>query len=82
MTIRRPTGKPSIDIDGPQGNAYVLMGYASRFGKQLGWDEEEVDAVLEDMRSGNYRHLVEVFDRHFGDLVDLISSTFDDEGSE
>lgn len=84
MAIRRPDfdRKSEINLDGPEGNAYCLLGYASRFGEQLGWDREEIDAVLEDMRSGNYRYLVETFDRHFGNLVDLISSNYSNEGAE
>ena len=57
-----------IDLTGPDGNAYVLMGYASNLAKQLKKDEK---AIKEDMRSGDYEHLVEVFDREFGDYVTL-----------
>ena len=57
-----------IDLTGPQGNAFVLMGYASNLAKQLKKDE---DAIKEDMKSGDYEHLIEVFDREFGDYVTL-----------
>ena len=57
-----------IDLTGPDGNAFVLMGYASNLAKQLKKDE---DAIREDMQSGDYEHLVEVFDREFGDYVTL-----------
>lgn len=57
-----------IDLTGPDGNAFVLMGYASNLAKQLKKDEK---AIKEDMRSGDYEHLVEVFDREFGDYVTL-----------
>ena len=57
-----------IDLTGPQGNAFVLIGYASNLAKQLKKDE---NAIKEDMRSGDYEHLVEVFDREFGDYVTL-----------
>ena len=57
-----------IDLTGPDGNAYVLMGYASNLAKQLKKDEK---AIKEDMQSGDYEHLVEVFDREFGDYVTL-----------
>ena len=57
-----------IDLTGPDGNAYVLIGYASNLAKQLKKDEK---AIKEDMRSGDYEHLVEVFDREFGDYVTL-----------
>ena len=57
-----------IDLTGPQGNAFVLIGYASNLAKQLKKDE---NAIKEDMQSGDYEHLVEVFDREFGDYVTL-----------
>tara|TARA_R100001129_G_C5291961_1_gene239916 strand:+ start:385 stop:606 length:222 start_codon:yes stop_codon:yes gene_type:complete len=57
-----------IDLTGPDGNAYVLIGYASNLAKQLKKDE---NAIKEDMQSGDYEHLVEVFDREFGDYVTL-----------
>ena len=57
-----------IDLTGPDGNAFVLMGYASNLAKQLKKDEK---AIKEDMRCGDYEHLVEVFDREFGDYVTL-----------
>ena len=57
-----------IDLTGPDGNAFVLMGYASNLAKQLKKDE---NAIKEDMQSGDYEHLIEVFDREFGDYVTL-----------
>lgn len=57
-----------IDLTGPEGNAFCLMGYAKRFSKQLGLDSE---AIINDMMSGDYEHLLEVFDGHFGDFIVL-----------
>ena len=30
-----------IDLTGPDGNAFVLLGMANDFGKQLGWDPKK-----------------------------------------
>ena len=60
-----------IDLDGPDGNAFVLLGTAKRFAKQLCYDDIEIDSMLADMRSSNYEHLLKVFDKHFGDFVIL-----------
>jgi hypothetical protein len=70
MTIRKKTPKSEIVIDltGPDGNAFALMAYASRFAKQLGKDDK---AIREEMMSGDYEHLLEVFDREFGTFVVL-----------
>jgi hypothetical protein len=57
-----------IDLTGPNGNAFVLMGMAKNFAKQLGKDGQ---AIVEEMMSGDYEHLVSVFDREFGDFVIL-----------
>ena len=57
-----------IDLTGPEGNVFVLMGYAKRFAKQLGKD---TDAILKEMKSGDYENAVAVFDREFGDYVTL-----------
>lgn len=69
MAIRKPSDeKPSIDIDGPDGNAFALMGYASNLSKQMGL---KTSKILTDMRSSDYEHLLKVFNKHFGDVVDL-----------
>ena len=58
-----------IDLTGPQGNAFFLLGYAKKLAKQLYF--EDVDGLLDDMQSSDYEHLIQVFDEHFGDFVIL-----------
>ena len=60
--------KLEIDLTGPMGNAFCLLGYASKFCKQLGKDPEP---ILEEMKSSDYENLVSVFDREFGEFVIL-----------
>ena len=62
-------GKIEIDISGPDGNAYALMGYATRYAKQLKLDK---DKILQEMKSGDYENLIQTFDKYFGDYVDLL----------
>jgi len=62
------TGPIIIDLTGPDGNAFALMGYANRFAKQLGLDGK---AITNEMMSGDYENLLEVFDKNFGDFVIL-----------
>ena len=68
-----------IDLDGPDGNAYNLIGVANNlmrkgFGRNaLGRDIAE---VLNEMTSGDYNNLVRVFDKYFGDMVILEYSGF------
>ena len=73
MAIKPLSEKPvikkiEIDLTGPDGNAYSLMGRATSYAKQIGIDPEP---ILKDMKSGDYDHLIEVFDEHFGHFVDL-----------
>ena len=63
--------KPIIDLTGPDGNAFALMGYAQKFGKQIGFDKAKIDKIIADMMSGDYENLIQVFDNNFGDYVDL-----------
>jgi hypothetical protein len=60
--------KPVIDLTGPEGNAFCLMGYARRYARQLGLDS---DKVIGEMMRGDYQNLIEVFDGYFGDYVIL-----------
>tara|TARA_R110000782_G_scaffold108773_3_gene197492 strand:- start:296 stop:514 length:219 start_codon:yes stop_codon:yes gene_type:complete len=57
-----------IDLTGPQGNAYFLLGTASNLAKQLGLDGTK---ILSDMKSGDYENLLQVFDKYFGEYVTL-----------
>jgi hypothetical protein len=57
-----------IDLTGPDGNAFVLMGYAKRFAKQLDLD---VDVIIKEMKAGDYENLLQVFDNYFGSFVIL-----------
>ena len=57
-----------IDLTGPDGNAYALMAYATRFAKQYGLDEK---VIIKEMTSGDYENLLKVFDRYFGGFVIL-----------
>ena len=68
--IKKKTPSASIEIDltGPQGNAFYLLGTASKLAKQLGFDSKEIQS---EMMSGDYENLVKVFDSYFGNFVIL-----------
>jgi hypothetical protein len=68
MIRDRIDSTPVIDLTGPQGNAFFLLGQAGRYAGQLGLDSEQ---IITEMRSGDYENLVQVFDRYFGDYVIL-----------
>ena len=57
-----------IDLTGPDGNAFVLIGTAGNLAKQLGLDSK---TIRTEMMAGDYENLVNVFDKHFGNFVTL-----------
>lgn len=57
-----------IDLTGPDGNAFVLMGIAKNLARQLGLDGE---LITQEMRLGDYEDLLKTFDSYFGDFVIL-----------
>ncbi len=76
MTIQAkgPVDKIFIDIDGPNGNAYYLLGVAKDLCKQIGKNPEKIIAK---MTSGDYINLLKVFDKYFGVVVTLQTSNPD-----
>ena len=69
--IKSITEKPEVvelDLTGPDGNAFVLLGYASKFSRQLGLDSNKVRM---EMTIGDYEHLIKVFEKYFGKYVIL-----------
>jgi hypothetical protein len=57
-----------IDLTGPQGNVFFLIGTAGNLAKQLGLDGAR---IKKEMMSGDYENAVNVFDKNFGSFVTL-----------
>lgn len=57
-----------IDLTGPDGNAFALLGFAKNFCDQLSLDW---DAVRTEMTAGDYENLIKVFDSYFGTFTIL-----------
>ena len=66
--IKYKSTKLEIDLTGPDGNAFALMGSAKTLARQLGIDSKP---IIEDMMSGDYENLLEVFDKNYGSFVTL-----------
>lgn len=59
--------KIEIDLNGPDGNAFVILGYARQLNAKVGrrnWEEFHAE-----MTSDDYEHLLEVFEKNFGAFV-------------
>jgi len=65
---KQPQLEIVVDLTGPQGNAFFLLGTAKDLTHQLGlsWD-----TIHKEMTSSDYENLIQVFDKYFGDFVIL-----------
>lgn len=70
MVIKLKTTKEelSIDLTGPEGNVFYLMGTARKLAKQLGKDPED---IVNRMKSSDYENAVNVFEEEFGNIITL-----------
>ncbi len=64
-------GKIEIDLSGPEGNAFVLIGYAAKWAEQMGLDADKIQL---EMMSGDYDNLLNVLEKYFGDHIILYKS--------
>ena len=71
ITKKKAYGKMMIDLDGPEGNAFNLIGVARNLSKRLRLDSQKIES---EMIQGDYVHLVKTFDRYFGQHVILQTS--------
>jgi len=72
MTIkskRERKGKIEIDLTGPDGNAFALMGYVRQLARPVGLDSKKI--INEMTEAEDYEELVQIFDGYFGDYVTL-----------
>jgi hypothetical protein len=64
------TGPIEIDLTGPEGNVFVLMGKVKPLLRIQG-REGERERILGEMTSSDYENAVNVFDKEFGEIVIL-----------
>ena len=74
--IRSIKAKPrtapiEVDLTGPQGNAFCLLGLAANLSKQLGYTDYKKECILDEMRLSDYEGLLYTFNREFGSIVTL-----------
>jgi hypothetical protein len=77
----KPEKRIEIDLMGPNGNAWSLMGTARNLAKELNrgiLNESyrpgdavlyDIEAITKDMMSGDYEHLLSVMEREFGKYI-------------
>lgn len=73
QSIEDKQGPIEIDLTGPDGNVFALMGYAKQLvrllNKRRGADYLNFKEIQSDMMSDDYEHAVEVMEKHFGDII-------------
>ena len=62
-----------IDLDGSDGNVYVLLSLAQSICRKLDWDYDRFDAEV-NFFSHRYEDVVALFDEWFGEYCDLETS--------
>lgn len=67
--IKEKENKLEIDLTGPDGNVFYLIGQGRKFCKQLGLDTNEFTTK---MMSSDYENAVTTFDEYFGEFVTLL----------
>ena len=63
--------KRVIDLNGPEGNAFCLLGTAMSLCKQIGISDTRTEEIIDELKSSDYEHLITTFDKYFGKLIDL-----------
>ena len=72
----------SIDLRGPEGNAFAILGLAKNLTNQLKEADAERydwDKINKEMTSGDYKKLVNTFEEYFGDYVTIYNADVLDE---
>ena len=61
-----------IDLQGPQGNAFALIATAEDLLSQLN-QTHLFEMMRTEMMSGDYDKLIGIFEKNFGDYVELVN---------
>ena len=61
-----------IDLQGPQGNAFALIATAEDLLSQLN-QTHLFEMMRTEMMSGDYNKLIGIFEKNFGDYVELVN---------
>ena len=68
-------GLYEIDLTGPEGNVFYLIGAAKKLTRLLNERRENeylvFDEIQKDMMSSDYEHAIDVFEKHFGHITIL-----------
>ena len=74
VTLKKRPNTTIVDLDGPQGNAFVLLGMAKSTMEKSGFEKEQQTSILNEMKSGDYITLLKTFEKYFGSAYTLQTS--------
>jgi len=59
------TEKPTVQLSGQDGNAFMILGLCQKAAKRAGWPAEKIASVMTEMRGGDYDHLLQTAMKYF-----------------
>jgi len=57
--------RPVVRLVGQDGNAFNILGLCQRAAREAGWTPEQIKSVIDEMKSGDYDHLLQTAIKHF-----------------
>ena len=57
--------KPTLELVGQDGNAFMILALAKRAAKKAGWSEEKISEFMTEAQSGDYDHLLQTCTEYF-----------------
>lgn len=64
QNLFNPPRKVKMKLVGLDGNAFVIMDAWQRNAKKQGWNDTDIETVLEEAQYSNYNHLVATIMAH------------------
>jgi|TARA_R110002126_G_scaffold183937_1_gene332383 hypothetical protein len=65
------------NLNGPEGNAFAVMGFVKKTMKDLSESQEDIKLVMNEMMSGDYEHLIATAEKAVGDYVEFVKDNYD-----
>ena len=61
------------DLSGPEGNAFHIINLANKLAVKLEYHPDDRGKLTTELMSGDYDHLLETFELHFGGFVNFLN---------
>ena len=71
IRAKKPEPHIVLDLTGPEGNAFYLIGVARKLATQFEYTKDKIESLTKDLMSGSYEDLILKFDNEFEEYVIL-----------